>query len=276
MSTSHSSTSPNSRNTLALTLKSLHQPGTPLLLTNIWSALSATAIAPLPQTRAMATASAAVASSYNLTDDDLTLELNLQAVRLIAPIAQAHGKPLTVDFQDGYGDRLEEGIRELIAAGAVGCNLEDWGREVEGAEGKGGLYEIERACERIRRVLATAREMGVPDFVVNARTDALLAGCSIDEAIARGKAYLDAGAHNVFIWGGSKRGGMSGEEVKKAVEGLDGQLNVSLKLGVEGALSVKELGEMGVARISVGPRLLMRAMEMVSEEVRRLHTEVGV
>ncbi|PSN62045.1 Phosphoenolpyruvate/pyruvate domain-containing protein [Corynespora cassiicola Philippines] len=266
---SYTTMSPETKNpsqsaALAQTLKSLHTPGTPLILTNAWDPPSARAIASLSSTRALATASAAIAQAAGLDDQALTFDANLAAARNIAAVAAEFGLPLTVDFQDGYGARLEEGVGALVGMGVVGINLEDFGREV------GGLYGVGEAQERVRRVLRTAEEAGVRDFVVNARTDALLVGGSIEEAIERGKAYLEAGATTAFIWGGKERGGMSVEEVKKASKELEGRLNVSLQVVRPGGLTVGELREIGVARISLGPQVMVKAMEGVKREMEAI------
>ncbi|KAF2829433.1 PEP phosphonomutase-like protein [Ophiobolus disseminans] len=248
------------QNQLAQSLKALHNPGNPLILTNVWDAITANAIASLPSTKALATASYAIAAAAGLHDDDLTLETNLRAATAIAGVAKVHNLPLSVDFMDGFGAQLEEGVKRVIELGAVGINLEDFGREV------GGLYSVDEASERVRRVLRVAKECGVPDFVVNARTDALFAGEGLEDAIVRGKAYLDAGASNIFIWGGPQRRGWGRAEVKKAVDALDGKVNVILIRMMAGGLSVGELREIGVARISVGPQLMLRTVEMVKRE----------
>jgi 2-methylisocitrate lyase-like PEP mutase family enzyme len=184
------------------------------------------------------------------------LEVNLAAVKAIARLAYTANKPLTVGWQNGYGDILEEGVREVIGAGAVGINLEDYG----------SLYTLPEAQDRIRRVLHVASLEGVPDFVINARTDALVVGLSIDEAITRAQAYLEAGVHNAFIWGGRERGGMTRGEVEKASRALRGRLNVSLVRDKTGGLSVDALRRIGVARISVGPQLMQRTSGAVAEE----------
>lgn len=98
--------------------------------------------------------------------------------------------------------------------GVVGINLEDFARE------KNGLYTVGEAVERIRTVMSVAREKGLADFVVNARTDVLVWGREMDEAIARGRAYLDAGATTVFLWGGRERGGLARGEVERAAREL--------------------------------------------------------
>jgi 2-methylisocitrate lyase-like PEP mutase family enzyme len=280
MSTSTSTTpNPTPQNTLAQTLKSLHNPGNPLILTNIWDAITASTIASLPSTRALATASYAIAAAAGLEDHDLDLDTNLRAVRAIGKVARLAGKPLSVDLMDGFGERLEEGVKGIVGAGAVGCNLEDLGRDVgkgEGGKGKGGLYSIEEQQNRIRRVLKVAEEEGVPDFVVNARTDALLVGRPLAEAIERGKRYLEAGAHNVFIWGGRERGGWKREEVKEAAQALDGRLNVILVRVMPGGLTVAELKEIGVARISVGPQVMLRTQKAIGEEASAILSGEGV
>jgi 2-methylisocitrate lyase-like PEP mutase family enzyme len=246
-------------NSLALHFKSLHRPGRPLVLTNIWDAITASTVSSLPSTRALATASYAIAAAASLADSDLTLDVNLRAVAAIAKVAKNHGLPLTVDMQDGFGPQLEEGVRQVIGMGAVGINLEDYSREKE------GLYTISEAQDRIRQVMEIATELGVPDFVVNARTDALFVKNSVDEAIQRGKAYLAAGASSVFIWGGGERRGWKREEVEKATKELDGKLNVILDRR-EGGLTVDELREIGVSRISLGPYLMRWMAERVGEE----------
>lgn len=248
---------------MATRLKSLHVPGKPLVLANVYDYLSADAVAGLSSCNALATASYAVASAAGVSDDELTLETNVAAAKLIGKVAAKHDKPLTVDLQDGYGTRLEEAIVSIVAAGAVGINLEDFDR------GTDAFFPADEAANRIKTVLETARRQKIPDFVVNARCDTLVHGGSLEETIARGRAYLDAGATSVFVWGGGKRG-ISKGEIVELVKGFDGRLNVSMKMGVPDALGVKELSALGVSRISVGPRIQMAAVRQVTETAEAL------
>ena len=71
----------------------------------------------------------------------------------IAAIARKANKPLTIDLQDGYGDRLEEAIRSVIALGAVGINLEDSNQTTTEE-----MMDVETAVGRIKRVLEVAGE----------------------------------------------------------------------------------------------------------------------
>lgn len=177
-------------------------------------------------------------------------------------VAREHGKPLTVDIQDAYGDRFGEAINALLDVGVRGVNLEDAYKDT------GRLYSIDEAVARVKRVLKVAADWCVPDFVVNARSDAVFLGLPVDEAIVRGKKYLEAGATTVFIWGGSSRG-LRDAEVARMIEAFDGRLNVSKKAD---GLSVKELARMGVTRISVGPALQSKAMATYAQEAEKLLT----
>jgi 2-methylisocitrate lyase-like PEP mutase family enzyme len=170
---------------------------------------------------------------------------------------------LTVDLQDGYGDRLREAISKIIDLGAVGCNLED----ATVINGSSQLLSISDQVARIRTVMSIASEKGVPNFVLNARTDAVVLGGTVQQAIERGRAYLEAGACTVFVWGSSR--GLRDAEVKELVQGLDGRLNVILKKG-EGMLSLGALRDIGVARISMGPGLWRAAMATVKIEIENI------
>jgi 2-methylisocitrate lyase-like PEP mutase family enzyme len=193
----------------------------------------------------------------------MTLETNLNAVRAISPIAKQYGLPLSIDWQDGYGDRLEEGIEKILQLGVVGLNLEDCDKATQ------KMIPVNEAAERVKRVLAVAKKNGVEDFVVNARTDTLIHGGPVSDAITRGKSYLAAGATTVFVWGGSIRGGITKSEVVELTRAFDGKLNVALKTD-PGNLTVKDLSKIGVARLSIGPTLQFVAMKTYAEEAEKI------
>ncbi|KAJ5619681.1 Pyruvate/Phosphoenolpyruvate kinase [Penicillium lagena] len=253
----------HSQNNQAQHFRSLHRPGNPLILANVYDAATAAIVATNPGAQAIATASFAIAGTHGVEDNSMSKEINLTAVATIIRHVQTVDptKPITVDIQDGYGStpaELASTIKDLIALGAVGCNLED------NNNATGTLRPLDEAVERVHVAVTAAREAGVPDFVVNARTDVLAdAGATIDDAIDRGKAFLDAGACTVFIWGPKNRG-VSRDEVKRLTVALKGMVNVKLNFG-PGFLTVPELRELGVARISVGPGLYKAAMKTFTD-----------
>ncbi|KAM0719917.1 hypothetical protein Q7P37_004052 [Cladosporium fusiforme] len=241
-------------------LKSLHIPGKPIIFANVWDTISARAIAPLDSCKALATASYAIAIANNTVDEDLTFEQNVNGIREVANVVKEYNKPLTADIQDGYGERLEEAFDALLDLGVSGCNLEDYDNA------KKCMIPKTEAAERVKRAMAVAKRRGDHDFVINARCDTLVQGGELSEVIERGKAYLEAGATTIFVWGASKRG-VRTEEVKELVDAFDGRLSV--KLDFDG-LSVVELAEIGVARVSVGPSMQMRMMNALAQDAERL------
>ncbi|KAF9417357.1 hypothetical protein BGZ94_010008 [Podila epigama] len=254
--------SPSAQNATAALFRSLHKPGEPLILGNVYDAATAAIVASLPSAKAVATASYAIAASQGVEDNDMTRDQNLAGIQKIAAVVVPKNIPLTADLQDGYED-VADTIRRVIALGVVGCNLED----VDNKSGK--LRPLDQAVERVKLAVETARAAGVPDFAVNARTDVLGHGGTIEQAIDRGRAFLEAGANTVFVWGGPSGRGVSRDEVKRLVAALDGRLNVILRFG-EGYLTVQELRDIGVARISVGPGLYRIAMNAYKDAAEAL------
>lgn len=258
----------------AKTLKALHKPGEPIVFANVWDISSLNAVLSLDSTstpvtdrlvKAVATASYAIAEALGTYDDALTFEQNVDAVAHLAPIVQAAGLPLTADLQDGYGPRLAECVRRAVELGIAGANIEDAvpGRGVEGSV-EHCLYPLDEQVTRLRAAIGAAAEAGAPDFVLNARTDVMALvprpEGALEEAVRRGKAFLEAGATTVFVWG--RTNGLSQADVEVLVREFDGRLAVKLAEN-KGALTVNELARIGVARISVGPSIWKAAMATV-------------
>jgi methylisocitrate lyase len=106
--------------------------------------------------------------------------------------------PIIVDADTGYGNPLNvhRTVRELIAAGAAGCFLEDqlWPKKCGHMQGK---RVIERE-EYVQKIRAAVDARDGRDFFIVARTDAL-AVIGMDEAVSRILAAREAGADASFI-----------------------------------------------------------------------------
>ncbi|KAL6897619.1 phosphoenolpyruvate phosphomutase domain-containing protein [Trichoderma evansii] len=275
-------------NQSAQTLKALHTPGSPLVLSNIWDVSSLNAIVSLntessKPVKALATASWAIAGTLGIKDEELTMVQNLEAISKIAPLAEKAGLPLSVDLQDGYGDLITAVVTAAVEYGAAGANIED-GIPSSGLNKgiSGSLYKLEDQVARLKRALDAAKEAGAPDFVLNARCDAFLLAPSpeltyevrLAEAIKRGKAYLEAGATTVFYLGGHGQG-ITSETVKMLVKELDSKVAVGLS-GAPGALTTDDLAKIGVARVSVGPGLYIAALNAVKTIASRMFLGGGL
>ncbi|WP_375384513.1 isocitrate lyase/phosphoenolpyruvate mutase family protein [uncultured Microbacterium sp.] len=219
----------------AQSLSALHAAPEILRVINIWDVISASAVAALPQTKALATAGHSIAASYGYRDGTIPLDLSLG---MISRIVESTDLPVTADLDDGY-DEPGDTVRRGIQVGVVGANIED------------RLRPLDESVARVEAVIRAGELEGVP-FVLNARTDAFVrAGDrpldeSIADAIERGRAYLDAGASLVFI-----PGVLDADVTRRLVEGI-GERKISV-IGLPGALTAAEYGALGVARISYGP-----------------------
>ena len=221
-------------------LRSLHVPGTPLVLPNAWDAASARAVvaAGFP---AVATASAAIAPSLGYDDHEGTPPDEMFAA--VARIARAVDAPVTADVERGYRLPADEIAARLVAAGAVGCNLEDTDART------GALVPVEEQAD----LLAAVRK-AAPELVINARVDVFLHRSGsreerIAEAVRRGRAYAEAGADCVYPL---VIDGLDIAAARQLVEGIGAPVNLAF---LPGGPSLTELAEAGVARISFGPGL---------------------
>ena len=241
--------------TRARTLLDLHTAPEILVLTNVWDVVSATVVAATPGVTALATASHSIAATFGYEDGEhIPLDLHLD---MVARIVAAVDLPVTMDMEAGYGDPGGT-TRRAIAAGVVGGNLEDGGRPLEEAVGA------------VQAVLAAGRDAGI-DFVLNARTDVVLHAARdadrselLAEAARRGRAYLDAGAPVVFVPGVVDR-----EEIGVLVDAL-GRGRLSLLAAPRLSPSVRELQDLGVARVSTGPfpqRVALTALQDCTAEL---------
>jgi 2-methylisocitrate lyase-like PEP mutase family enzyme len=241
---------PSTLAALAERLISLHRPGDPLVLVNAWDAASARAIAGAGAP-VIATSSAAIAAVLGEPDDDrMDVDLVFDMVRRIST---ATPLPVTADVEAGYGLEPDELIARLIAAGAVGCNVEDSDHRRPGEQVPADAF-----AERLAGIREAADAVGV-HVVLNARIDTFLLGTAganaVEDVLARGRQYLAAGADCVYPI----------RLVDPAVVAeLAGALGGPLNANVAPGAAISELAGAGAARISVGPRGQYVAMERLA------------
>jgi 2-methylisocitrate lyase-like PEP mutase family enzyme len=232
-------------------LRQLHTDR-PLVLPNAWDAASARVIE-LAGAKAIATTSAGVSWTYGRRDgQSLRREEMLQTIR---HIVQTVDIPVSADVESGYGggspEDVAETVRALIRIGAAGINLED----SPGHDGS-TLLTPEAHAERIRAARAAALSEG-GDLVINARTDVFLFQVGapetrFDAAVHRANLFRSAGADCLFV-----PGVIDATTIAALVRAIDGPLNI---MAMPGAPSTAELGQLGVARVSVGPAIAQAAL----------------
>ena len=242
----------------------LHQKGNPVIIYNIWDAGTAKAVADAGA-KALGTGSWSVAAAQGYADgENLPMEALLSTAKSIASAVEL---PLSVDFEGGYAEdpaELAKNVAKVIDAGAIGVNFED---QVVGGS---GVYPISRQAERIRAIRSLADSRGIPLFI-NARTDLFLQegdrtkhAALLDEAVARARAYAEAGGNGFFA------PGLADEElIRKLCEASPVPVNIMMMPGVS---APKRLGELGVARVSYGPGPYRAMMAKLKEDAAAVFT----
>jgi len=231
----------------AALLKKLHHGPKTLVLANAWDAISARIVEEIGFP-AVATTSAGVAATLGYPDGQRVSRDGMLGV--VARIARAVQIPVTADMEAGYGttpDEMAEMARELIAAGAVGLNLEDMTGDDESSQ-----VDLPLQVEKIRAIQEVSSAAGVP-LVINARTDIYLmpigpAETRFERTVERLRAYAKAGAGCVFA-----PAVRDAETIAKLVKAVEAPLNILLMPGVP---NLNELEKLGVARASVGSGLM--------------------
>jgi 2-methylisocitrate lyase-like PEP mutase family enzyme len=248
--------------TKAELFRSLHRGPRLLLLPNAWDAVSARLIveAGFP---AIATTSGGVAWALGYPDGEAAPWE--EVVAATARIARAVDVPVTADIETGYGETPEavaQSIADIIGAGVVGVNLEDG---LHGAPPS--LRGIDDAAARIAAAREAARIAGVP-IVINARTDLWIKNIGdeasrFEEAVARAKAYLAAGADCFYPI--SLRDPAT---LGRLVQALGAPVNINVRAGSPG---VAELEALGVARASTATAMTLMTMGLIRDLARELH-----
>jgi 2-methylisocitrate lyase-like PEP mutase family enzyme len=228
----------------------LHQRPGCFVIPNPWDAGTARLLTELGF-EALATTSAGLAFSLGRPDGE-------GAIRREEVLANAHDivvatdLPVSADLEGGFADRPEgvaETVRLAAEAGLVGGSIED----ASGAR-DAPIYDFGLAVERVRAAAEAARHLPQP-FVLTARAENFLHGRpELDDTIRRLQAFAAAGADVLYAPGLRSR-----EDLAAVVRSVDRPVNVVM--GLKGLrLSMAELAEIGVRRVSVGSALSRAAL----------------
>ncbi len=247
----------------ALMFRGLHRGPRILVLPNAWDVASARLFEEAGF-GAIATTSAGIAFSLGYPDGQKIARDEMLA--RVGRIARAVKAAVTADVESGYGNRPEDAARtarEVIAAGAVGMNLED-GTE----DPVHPLTDLSLQVEKIHAVREAALKTGVL-LVVNARTDMfwLKVGPEerrYDNGLRRLVAFRDAGAECVFV-----PGLRDAETIRRLVQDVQCPVNI---LAGPGFPPVPELEKLGVARVSLGSGPMRASMGLVRRLAEELKT----
>jgi 2-methylisocitrate lyase-like PEP mutase family enzyme len=244
-----------------MTFRELHEQGC-FVIPNPWDRGTAIALAAMGFP-ALATTSAGVSFARGVPDTPRALGLD-KVLENISEIVDAVDVPVNADFQAGYADDLDGlavNVRRCVATGVAGLSIED-------ACGGAGdpLYPLPEAVERIRAAYAA---IDGADVLLTARAECFLYGHPdpLREAITRLQAFAEAGADVLYAPGVRTR-----EEIAAIVDALRPH-PVNVLMASDTGLTVNDLAELGVRRISVGSALSRVAWGAFRSAARQIASE---
>ncbi|HUK40787.1 MAG TPA: isocitrate lyase/phosphoenolpyruvate mutase family protein [Candidatus Acidoferrales bacterium] len=239
-----------SANSKSRTLRELVRAPTILVMPGAYDVLSALLFEQLGF-KAIQGTSGGIAAALGYPDGEV-MSRN-QFVDTTGKFAAVVSVPVNADGERGYGDEdgVKQTVRELVARGVAGMNLEDGA-----AKGKGGLVELSQQLRKIKAVMEAKKELG-SEFFLNARVDAFHVmpddpRKALDEAVRRGNAYAEAGGDCIFYLNLHAR-----ETIREVAKEVKAPISI---LAGPPSPSVKELQDLGVARVSYGSGFMKAAI----------------
>ena len=237
-----------------------HQDQEILVLLNSWDIGSSKLIEACGY-KAIATTSMGIAASLGYPDCQIiTLSEMINAITGIVNGVQV---PVTVDIEAGYGNNLNEildSVKKIIATGIVGINIED------SIDLSAELIDEMEFCERISAIRELSDSLGF-HLVINARTDSFYTSSGsarekLAESIKRGNKYREAGADCIFVqpvW--------DKETISTLVKEIKAPINILSNPGIGAGLppSVRELQDLGVARLSLGSSVMKATLALIKK-----------
>ena len=213
--------------------------------------------------KALATTSAGFAFSRGKPDGGVSTE---DMLAHISEIAAATPLPVNADFLNGFADEPENvamNVKRCIATGVAGLSIED-----NTGRSDTPLYEKRAAIDRIRAARKAIDTSGVP-VVLTGRCEAWLVGepDSLSVALDRLVAYAEAGADCLYPPGVKKP-----DEIEKIVKAVAPKPVNILVSGFNRELSLAQLTDLGVRRISVGSGLAAVAWGAFSRAAQSIAT----
>lgn len=245
--------------TKAARMRQLLREARPLVSPGVYDGYSAR-LAEAMGFRTAATTGAGLANAL-LAQPDIGILSLLENAGACRNLARAVSIPLMADADTGYGNAVTvyHAVQYFEEAGVVGINLEDqvWPKRCGHMRGK-DVIDAREMCKKIEAAVKAKKD---PDFIVNARTDAIAVE-GIEGAIRRLKAYAAAGADMVY-----PDAVRNEDDIRRVMDALpDIPVNINMGFGIRSRpttplVPLKRLKELGVARVSC-PRMLTAAAIM--------------
>ncbi len=211
-----------------------------------------------------------LSASYAVPDASIIpMGTHLELMRAIGEVQDA---PIVADIDTGFGNAVNVAyaVPRYEAAGVAAVVIEDKTFPKDSSLRPGGRQELLAVGEFQGKIEAAKAASGV---LVVARTEALIAGLGLDEALRRGAAYAEAGADAVLIHSKQK----TPDEILAFCRAWPGQVPLVLVPTSYPQLSFADVAALGkVGLIICGNHAIRAAVAAMQSVFARIIAEGGI
>ncbi len=244
----------------AAAFRALHARDGAFIIPNPWDAGTAKLLA-ASGFEALATTSLGASSALGRPDGAGAVS-RAELIANCAAISAATELPVSADLENGYAHepRAAAEIIHLAAqAGVVGGSIED-----SSGDERNPVLDFQLSVERVHAAVEVARSVGFP-FVLTARAENFFLGRrDLDDTIRRLQAFEKAGADVLYAPGLKDL-----KTIRTVAASVSKPLNVVIG-GLEPGVTLRDLAQAGVKRVSVGGMLCRLALAHVASAAREM------
>ncbi|PLP60841.1 phosphoenolpyruvate phosphomutase [Mesorhizobium loti] len=195
---------------------------------------------------------------------DMSLISMTQHLEMLRAVAGRTSLPIVADVDTGYGNAINviHTVREYERAGASAVVIEDKSFPKVTSLAVDGHHDLVRVAEFQGKIEAARATRSDPDFLIIARTEALIAGLGEKEALARAHAYAQAGADMILIHSKKKDPG----EIESFSEAWNGAAPLVIVPNAYPELSSARIRALGNIRMVIYGNYAIRAAAMAMKE----------
>ncbi|PBB51838.1 MULTISPECIES: phosphonopyruvate hydrolase [Mesorhizobium] len=206
---------------------------------------------------------------------DMSLISMTQHLDMLRAIAGRSSLPIVADIDTGYGNAINviHAISEYERAGASAVVIEDKTFPKVTSLAAGGRQQLLRVEEFQGKIEAAISTRTDPNFLVIARTEALIAGLGEEEALKRAAAYEAAGADMILIHSKQK----APDEVESFVRAWSGKAPIVIVPTAYPEMNEERINALGrIAIVIYGNHAIRASVTAMKDVFARILKDRGI
>lgn len=200
-------------------------------------------------------------------EKEISLEENIEITK---EIVNSVNLPVMADGEDGYGvnEVFEKNFKKFLQTGIAGINIED--QNLWNINNPSFIVDEKISINKIKTAIKIKKEKNIPDFIINARTDALRStdnrNNALNIAVNRANNYLEAGADLAFITYVKTL-----DEIKLLSKEISGPISIAAGLPYNiNEFSINDCMELGIARVSLPSIMIFSSIKSMIDNLKSI------